>query len=385
MQNLKYKTIVHVIPTIGGGGAEILLGHIALEQVEIGHEVHFIILEDLHFTYPNYPLKSEIEEKISIHKINVNASFSIKKNKILFDSDNFESLIRKIKPNVIHSHLYISEIYSRNPILNNIKYISHCHDNMIQFSILSQKSTKRKIIDYLETKWLLKQYKKCDNTFIAISNNTHTFFKKVLPKSLKKNIILLPNAINIKLFSQEQKQLNNSHVRLLNVGNLVTKKGHLLLIDVFHHLVSNSTIKFKLDILGFGPLQSEIEQKINQLGLNDSIKLHGNVANVADFMKNADIYVHTASYEPFGMVLIEAMASGLPIVSTNGKGNMDIIQNGVNGYMINNRKPLEIATKVIEIAENANLFSKMSKNAITFSKNYDIVTYVKNLEKIYNS
>jgi glycosyltransferase involved in cell wall biosynthesis len=256
---------------------------------------------------------------------------------------------------------------------------------MVQFSILSIKSTKRKIIDYLETKWLLKQYKKCDNTFIAISKNTQTYFKKALPKTLKKNIVLLPNAINSKLFSQKQKTLNTRHVRLINVGNLVAKKGHLLLIDVFHQLIINSNIKFTLDILGFGPLKIEIEEKINQLGLNEIIKLHGNVSNVADFMENSDIYIHTASYEPFGMVLIEAMASGLPIVSTDGKGNIDLIKNGLNGYLVDSRNPKEIAEKVIQITENANLYSKMSINAIKISKNYDIVHYVKKLEEIYSN
>ena len=385
MENVNCKTIVHVIPTIGGGGAEILLGHIALQQVRIGHRVHFIILEDLHFTYPNYPLKTEIEDQITTHKINVNASFSLKKKKIDFDSDEFEILIQKIKPNVIHSHLYLSEIYSRNPIIDNIKYVTHCHDNMIQFSLFSKKSVKRKLIDYLETKWLLNQYKKCDNTFIAISKNTYSFFNKVLPKSLKRNIVLLPNAINTNIFSQQQKKLETKHVRLINVGNLVAKKGHLFLIDVFHHLVLNNNIKFTLDILGFGPLQKAIEKKIAHLGLNDLVKLHGNVSNVNEYMSKADIYVHTASYEPFGMVLIEAMASGLPIVCTNGKGNVDLIKNGINGYVINNRNAKELANKIIDISSNSVLYAKMSKNTLSLSKNYDIVSYVENLEAIYNN
>jgi glycosyltransferase involved in cell wall biosynthesis len=249
MNKVKFKRVVHVIPTIGGGGAEVLLGHIGLEQVNIGYEVHFILIEDLHFTYPNYPLKDQIEEKISIHRINVNTSFSIKKNKINFDSDEFEILINNIKPHVIHSHLYLSEIYSRNPIFNNISYITHCHDNMIQFSVSSKKSIKRKLIDYLETKWLVKQYKKCDNKFITISKDTHTFFNKVLPKSFHKKIIFLPNAINTNLFSQKLKNLNTNNIRLLSVGNLVPKKGHLLLIDVFNSLLKSSKLNFTLDIL----------------------------------------------------------------------------------------------------------------------------------------
>ena len=106
-----------------------------------------------------------------------------------------------------------------------------------------------------------------------------------------------------------------------------------MLIDVIFYLKNNTSLNYHLDILGFGPLHDDLQSKIDNLNLSKNITLHGNVSNVADFLTNSDIYIHTATYEPFGMVFIEAMASGLPIVSTNGKGNSNLIINNYNGFL----------------------------------------------------
>jgi glycosyltransferase EpsD len=374
--------IVHIIPTLGGGGAEVLLGHISIEQVKRGYEVHIILLEDLHFTYKNYPFKNELEEKVSIHHIREKIHFSLKKQQFYSSTKRIEHLLKHIKPTVIHSHLYLSEIHSHLFLLKNVKYITHLHDNMHQFTFLKNNKLKTKFTDYLETRWLKKSYLKANTNFIAISKNTSDYFRQKLPNKLKNNIFLLPNAINTKKYTSNFSDKPKPY-KLVSVGNLVPKKNHEMLINVMNYLVINSNIHFHLDILGFGPLQEELQLKIDNLGLGNYITLHGNVSNVDDFLTNSDIYVHTAKYEPFGMVFIEAMSSGLPIVSTNGKGNIDLIKNNFNGFLMKSFDIKEFSESIDKIAKNKTLRKELSKNSLEFSKKFCIENYVDKLDKIY--
>ena len=376
------KKIIHIIPTLGGGGAEVLLGHIAIEQIKRGNEVHIIILEELHFTYTNYPIKKELENTVNLHLIEDKIKFSLKKRKFINVTENINLLLQIINPDIIHSHLYLSEIYTHIQHVKNAKYISHLHDNMFQFSFSKSKKLKQNITNRLEVNWLKKQYIKSNTKFIAISEDTANYFKKNLPKKIIENIHILPNATNTNVYKPNF-TVKNDFFKLVSVGNLVSKKNHEMLIDVMNYLVNNSKLKYHLDILGFGPLKEKLETKINSLGLNQFITLHGNVSNVSDFLSNSDLYVHTAKYEPFGMVFIEAMSSGLPIVSTNGKGNSNLIINNFNGFLLEDFNFQKFAERIDEICQNHELRKKLSENSLNFSINFSIEQYVEKLDEIY--
>lgn len=374
--------IVHIIPTLGGGGAEVLLGHIAIEQANRGNEVHIILLDELHFTYNNYPLKNTLEDKIQLHFINDKIKFSFKRRKFINKTENLTKLLIKINPQIIHSHLYLSEIHTHVKHLNNTKYISHLHDNMYQFSFSKKRKLKQNITDFIEVNWLKNQYRKSKNQFIAISEDTANYFKQKISKKIIKNIHILPNATNTKIYNPKYTTKKNDF-KLLSIGNLVSKKNHEMLIDVLFYLKKNSHLNFHLDILGFGPLQNTLQKKICDLDLDENITLHGNVSNVAEFLTNSDVYIHTAKYEPFGMVFIEAMASGLPIVSTNGKGNSNLIIDNYNGFLLNDFSVEEFSIKIEEICLNESLRKKMSDNSLQFSSKFSIENYINKLEIIY--
>lgn len=378
----KNKKIIHIIPTLGGGGAEVLVGHIALEQYKRGYEVHIILLEEFHFTYKNYPLKDELEKKIQLHKIQDEIIFSHKKRKFINKTKKIDELILTIKPNIIHSHLYLSEIYAHITQYKNAKYFSHLHDNMFQFCISKNKTLKNNITDLIEVSWLKKQYKKFNNNFIAISKDTSEYFHRFLPKKVNKNIYTISNAINLNNYSQGIKS-TDSIFRLINIGNLVPKKNHLMLINVVKELKKRGTTNIHLDILGFGPLEEKLKSEIIQNNLEDFITLNGNVSNVSEFLMNSDLYIHTAKYEPFGMVFIEAMASGLPIVCTDGKGNRDLIIDDYNGFMISDFNVEKFADSIEKIIKNDNLIKRLGQNSLEFSKEFSIEKYVDNLDDLY--
>ncbi len=369
--------ILHVIPNLAKGGAERLVIDICNELTKQKNiQVKLIVFEDRNEF-------KELSKNIDIEICNSKVIPSILKKKHI-DIYHFQKIIETFKPDIVHSHLFEAEIISRWHIYPNIRYFTHCHDNMMQFKNLPLNVlNKKKITNFFEKNLLLKQYKKCNNSFIAISKNTLAYFKTNLSKSFSKRITLLHNAINYQAFSNKKaKMINKKLIHLITIGSLVDKKNQTFLIDVMAYL-QNKGYTAKLQIIGEGVNKAKIENKINELRLREAITLRGNVDNVEAYLHTSDIYLHSATYEPFGLVLIEAMASGLPVVCLDGGGNKDIIEQGKNGFILHENDPILFAEKIISLIENKDQYNAISKYAVSYAKKFDIKNYVDKLLEIY--
>src|SRR5690554_6635174 len=93
----------------------------------------------------------------------------------------------------------------------------------------------------------------------------------------------------------------------------------------------------------------------------------------------------SATYEPFGLVFLEAMAAGLPIVTLDGKNNRDIIENDKNGYLFEEEKAELFADKIIEYTSDLEEYKRLSNYAQDYAKQFDVSTKVKELVKFYES
>ena len=113
--------------------------------------------------------------------------------------------------------------------------------------------------------------------------------------------------------------------------------------------------------------------------------LHGNVDLIEKFLQKSKVYLHTAKHEPFGLVLIEAMACGLPVVCSDGKGNRDLIQEGENGFMVLERDPEMLADKIELLLKNDTVRIEMGKKAHAFAQDFGMKKYVDSLVNLYES
>jgi len=351
--------VLQAVYCLERGGAERLTLDIARELTK---------REDIEVMLVSFDKRVEIEyNPIGIPYQHCPSSVSLSPfGKSMLHAEKFQKVVDDFKPNIIHSHKYLSELITRFNISKKIKYITHCHDNIIQFEKprLITFFNKEKITNLYERNFLFKKYVACNNNFIAVSEDTLNYIKHNLPSRLKENICLMHNAIDFNKFYNKKKQFENNvikkrSIKLINIGSLIDKKNQCFLIDVMAYL-KDLGYDATLDLLGDGPDQKIVEEKINKMNLADRIFCRGNISNVEDFLHGSDIYVHSATYEPFGLVLLEAMAAGLPVVCLDGKGNRDIILDGYNGYMMN------------------------SQNAESFAAKYDIVNYTDNLINLYN-
>lgn len=157
--------------------------------------------------------------------------------------------------------------------------------------------------------------------------------KKAMQQYTSKDIDIVPNCIDINKFSFKLKNNNGeSPFRFFSLGLLTKIKGMDLLIKAFSNLKNKNSVLY---IGGDGVERIQLEALVNQLNLNSRVHFLGNLSRekVAEQMSLCDSFVLASRYETFGIVYIEALASGKPIIATDC-GGPSIIVNKDNGYLV---------------------------------------------------
>ena len=367
--------IIHIIPSLTIGGAERLVFDICNElNSKVNIEVRLITLRE----------ENDFGERDFIAYIPASIHLSLcKKNK--FHIAQLQKEIESFRPNIIHSHLFMAEIVSRSCLYKDALWFSHFHDNMPQLKKLSinELFSKANITNYYEKRYLYKRYKKNgSNSFIAISQDALNFASNVVPDNGQ--VHYLKNAISYKEFFNPIRKLDsNKQIKLVNIGNFQKKKNQQFLIEVVDILVKKG-ISCSLSCLGDGGDRKHVQKKANDYGLEAKISFEGNVTNVKDYLLESTIYVHSAYYEPFGLVLLEAMAAGLPVVCLNGGGNADIVEDGVNGFMIDEQNPVTFAERIEALMNDEKLYESIARNGQATAEKYGMESYCKQLLKLYS-
>ncbi|MBM3185371.1 MAG: glycosyltransferase [Bacteroidetes bacterium] len=399
--------ILHIIPTLSKGGAERLVIDIVKQlnkQEKI--QARLVIFRD-EIKYHT----SEIKEFISIIPSSVQLSL-MKKWQI--NVTGLQAYINNFEPDVIHTHLFEAEFVSRFCHYPKARWFSHVHDNMVQLKNWSWSISKTNITNWYEKKVLFQRYKKNGGThFIAISKHTESYIKSVQSNY---PVTLLHNAIDVKRFQKPadfqksstdsgsspvenqpsipiaigttlnpdsyrdnpQTQTLVSTLNLINIGSFVPKKNQTLLLDIILELKERG-VHANCVFLGDGPLKTEVQNKVKELGISNQCQFLGNVENVEEHLWQSDVYVHTATYEPLGLVLLEAMSAGLPIITLDGGGNRDLMINGKNGFLIEKQNPYEFANRILEVFQNKEILDFNTE----FAKQSDIESYSNKVLSLY--
>ncbi|TYB33759.1 MAG: glycosyltransferase family 4 protein, partial [Flexistipes sinusarabici] len=130
---------------------------------------------------------------------------------------------------------------------------------------------------------------------------------------------------------------------------------------------------FKLIMLGEGPYRGELENKIDELNLRKTVVLTGAVEpdDMGYYYSAADLFVFASKSETQGMVILEAMSAGLPVLSVRSSGIDDVVQNEFNGYKTK-EDPRVWLEKLEKIFADKQLYMKLSENAKNFASHYSI-------------
>ena len=204
--------------------------------------------------------------------------------------------------------------------------------------------------------------------------------KECFPKSIQNRGVVINNPVYIKYndydITQHRKKV------IVNVGRLHNQKNQQLLINAFAE-ISNIFPEYILEIYGEGELKCVLEKQIEKLNLQNRIILKGTTKHLFDEIVNASLFVLSSDYEGMPNALMEAMALGVPCISTDYKpgGVRELITYGKNGLFIKRGSVKDLAQAMIYMLENNNKAEMMGREAKKICNTHSVDTIIRMWEK----
>ena len=368
------------------GGAQIQSHNFANKLVELGHEVDSYIFNPTNIKINNYQI------------------FVI--NKLL------SSLVFFCEYYLYLDISFILKIYFKK-IIRNRKY-DIWHFNFVNFKSLIVinilKELNQKIIVTFQgvdvqidqdinygyrlnrkyNQFLMKTLKNVD-LFLNISDTIKNDLKKINISSNK--IVYLPNTVDVKKISNiknSKKKKISKKLRLITVARYAKKKKGYDLLPIVAQKLLEHKVDYVWTIIGQGTIKlldnRFINDNKNLFNIIENINNHDERyfphSSIVERYNNSDLYVNLARIESFGITFVEAMASGLPVISFNSKGANEVVMDNYNGYLVNSND-LDFFTKKISDIQNKNLINSIKDNTLKTAERYDLELVTKKLINIY--
>lgn len=364
MEEIILKKVLIVIPNVGTGGAERLVLDIARLMDKSQYNVTLLCY------YDDAP---EAYRSLIEHE-NIHIVFLDKK--VGFDISMFskvKKVVKRINPDIIHAHLdsllYLIPSFNRSQVkLFTVHNIACYEASGILQRIVRTFCFHIKRVNPVAISQCFVQ---------DIASYYHLN---------ERRIACIPNGVDFRNFNtNKRKKVEDKIFRFITVGAMKPQKNQKLLLQAFAsvHKKNHNT---QLTILGDGILRPEIEKLIIKYHLEDAIDLKGVVSNVEDYLISADAFVLSSDFEGLPLSILEAMACGLPVISTKCGGTVDIVNDGVNGYLVD-IKNLE---QLIDAMYRMSLLSdkerlQMIEKSFDLLPRYDIKRCVSDYERVYAS
>ncbi len=229
-------------------------------------------------------------------------------------------------------------------------------------------------------KIILKIIRNADRIVTVCSQSKQEAIGEGIPHS---SVIQIPNGVDTHCFKpvlSDTKSRNN----IIFVGRLDSMKGVDVLIEAFKKLWDEG-LHAHLDIVGDGPEKNSLQYMVEMMGINDGVSFYGEVQNVMKFMQKADLFVLPSLSEGLSNVILEAMACGLPVVATRVGGNTDLIQDGINGILVDSLSQEQLKGAIKELLEDTVLAGKLAAEARrAVEKKYSIEQIVDQYVSLYS-
>lgn len=168
---------------------------------------------------------------------------------------------------------------------------------------------------------------------------------------------------------------------LMSVGELTKRKNHMVVVEALAWLKEYDILYV---ICGDGPLKARLRAKAEELGVRERLKLLGFRKDIAELHKAADIFVFPSLQEGLPVAVMEAMASGLPIVASKIRGNEDLISNNQGGYLINPKDSEQIAKAIEKMIQNPEKREKMEKRNLEIITKYGQETVLQKMDEFFD-
>lgn len=351
-------------PRIVGGIARVV-HDLSKRLIKDGHEVTVVTYKEGNVSdYEN-------DKGVNVYRVN---NYMINPNNFIdwIMQLNFNMLakateiINKEGPfDVIHAHDWLVA-YAAKSLKDSfgIPIVSTIHATEAGRNSGIHDETQRYIND---TEWMLTY----ESTEVIVNSN---YMKNELQRLFGlpfEKINVVPNGVNLNLYSGVERDYEfrrkfaaDNEKIILFVGRLVYEKGIQNLISAMPKVL-NSYHDAKLIVVGKGGMIDELKEQVNAMGISQKVYFTGylNSKDVTKMYKCADVAVFPSTYEPFGIVALEGMLSGTPIVVSDVGGLNEIVEHGINGMKSYAGNPNSLADSILTLLFDPALCSNIAKKA----------------------
>lgn len=356
-------TICHIITALGFGGAERLLVELTRIQRE-EHEVHVVYLKD------DTAITRLMAPGILLHYVPLGAGCASAVRK----------LVKSLNPEVVHTHVGHADFIGQWAIrglpvkrfctMHNIRYKWNWKDNVIFFGYRVLFGTVAK---------------SCK--IIAISNVVADHINKTLGVD-KSRIILIVNAIpevDVKQTKAELRRelsIDNDAFVLLFVGRIEIPKSLETLLYAVDKV--RTLPRLAVYIVGNGSRVPFLKELAASLNLGDIVKFPGGALFPEKYFSAADVFILPSEYEGFGLVVLEAFRSALPVITTNIQGPRELVRDGENGLLIEPRDHKTLAEQILKLHNSEKLRNEFGTAGYkTYKTKYSIDLYARKVMDVY--
>jgi len=185
------------------------------------------------------------------------------------------------------------------------------------------------------------------------------------------NIHVIPDGVDLARFHPEEKKDIKS-VRILAIGRLIPRKGFDCLIRSLPEVVKVIQKDFCVEIVGDGPLRSELTNLAKELHVSDKVIFAGSVPydQLHEKYQQADVFILSSLAEGMPLVVLEAMACGLPILATKVQGVDELVWVGVNGFLFKPADHQTLSQQITELISNDGIRQQMGKESLKIVQRY---------------
>lgn len=294
--------------------------------------------------------------------------------------------VLQFKPDLIHSHTTFGigweAVMSANFL--NVPLVGTHHSFYADY-------LKHVKLDYQAMKTLTRRYmsfyyNRCD----AVISPSQALVKELKEYNLKKTVYVISNPVDLALFSTDKpkeflkKKFNLTKPTIMHWGRLSYVKGIDILMKAFAQ-VTGEGIAAHLIITGDGPDKEKLEMLAKKLNIEKDVEFTGVLLGreLAERVAASDFFASASATETQGLVFLEAMALGLPVIGVNAGGVPEYVDNEKNGFIVEPGNIKAIAEAIKKLIDNPELRESMGKNARESVKKYDAGIIVEKIEEIY--
>ena len=361
-------------PSVGGSG--VIATELGMLLADRGYEVHFIT--------SSLPFRLDrVHPKIYFHEVEIHhyPVFQYPPYDLSLAAKMAEVIDRE-KLDILHVHYAmphaISAILARDIADHPVKIITTLHGTDI--TVLGYDSTFKKMI-----KHGIEQ----SDAVTAVSNNLVELTKKTL--EVEKKLHVIYNFVNEKKYYQrdipslkDQYGITETEKVIVHISNFRKVKRIEDVVHTFFNI--QQEIEAKLILIGDGPECAVISELVDSLGIKDKVLFLGKQKRVEEILSIADVKLLMSQKESFGLVLLEAMACGVPCIGTNVGGIPEVIDHGKTGYLVELGDTAQAAKYAVHLLTHTDTHEQFAHNALeVVHHRFHSSTIVEQYIRLYNS